>query len=59
MRFSIQTASLRQLVLLSFFLALIPVGVLLWQSNKSLSGVSNYAIASAEQAVSSVRQVPR
>ena len=56
MRFSIQTASLRQLVLLSFFLALIPVGVLLWQSNKSLSGVSNYAIASAEQAVSTVRQ---
>ena len=56
MRFSVQTASLRQLVLLSFFLALIPVGVLLWQSNKSLSGVSNYAIASAEQAVSSVRQ---
>ncbi|GGW54746.1 sensor histidine kinase [Alishewanella tabrizica] len=56
MRFSIQTASLRQLVLLSFFLALIPVAVLLWQSNKSLSGVSSYAITSAEQAVSSVRQ---
>jgi len=55
MRFSIQTASLRQLVLLSFFLALIPVGVLLWQSNKSLSGVSSYAISSAERAVSSVR----
>ncbi len=56
MRFSIQTASLRQLVFLSFFLALIPVAVLLWQSNKSLSGVSSYAITSAEYAVSSVRQ---
>ena len=56
MRFSIQTASLRQLVLLSFFLALIPVGVLLWQSNKSLSGVSSFAITSAERSVSYVRQ---
>ncbi len=56
MRFSIQTASLRQLVWLSFVLALIPVGVLLWQSNKSLSGVSSYAINFAERAVSSVRQ---
>jgi len=56
MRFSIQPASLRQLVLLSFFLALIPVAVLLWQSNKSLGGVSSYAISSAERSVSSVRQ---
>src|SRR5690554_777204 len=56
MRFSIQTASLRQLVLLSFFLALIPVAVLLWQSHKALSGVSQNAVAEAETSVASVRR---
>ena len=48
MRFSLQTASLRQLVLLSFFLASIPVAVLLWQSHRALSGVSQNAVAEAE-----------
>lgn len=56
MRFFVQTASLRQLVFLSFFLALIPAAVLLWQSHQSLSGVSAYAMRSAEQAVQTVRQ---
>lgn len=56
MHFSIQTASLRQLVLLSFFLALIPVAVLMWQSHKALSGVSQYAVAEAESSVASVRR---
>lgn len=56
MRFSIQTASLRQLVLLSFLLALIPVAVLMWQSHSSLGGVSQYAIAEAENSVASVRR---
>ncbi len=56
MRFSIQTASLRQLVLLSFLLALIPVAVLMWQSHRSLSGLSQYAISEAERSVSSVRR---
>ncbi|MGP9799521.1 sensor histidine kinase [Rheinheimera sp. NSM] len=56
MRFSIQTASLRQLVLLSFFLALIPVAVLMWQSHKALSGVSRNAVVEAEASVASVRR---
>lgn len=57
MRFSLQTASLRQLVILSFFMALIPVAVLLWQSHTSLSGVSKNAVSEAESAVTSVRRV--
>ena len=57
MRFSLQTASLRQLVILSFFMALIPVAVLLWQSYTALNGVSQYAVAEAESAISSVRRV--
>ena len=56
MRFSLQTASLRQLVLLSFFLALIPVGMLLWQSHKALSGISRSAVAEAEASIASVRR---
>ena len=56
MRFSLQTASLRQLVLLSFFLALIPVAVLMWQSHKALSGVSKHAVTEAESSISSVRR---
>ena len=56
MRFSLQTASLRQLVLLSFFLALIPVAVLLWQSHKALTGLSQHAVEEAETSVASVRR---
>ncbi|WP_333607084.1 sensor histidine kinase [Arsukibacterium sp.] len=56
MQFSIQTASLRQLVILSFILALIPVAMLLWQSYQALSKVSQYAITEAQTAVNSVQQ---
>ncbi len=56
MRFPLQTASLRQLVLLSFLLAMIPVGVLMWQSHKALSGLSRFATSEAESAVISVRR---
>ncbi|MEH8018350.1 HAMP domain-containing histidine kinase [Rheinheimera muenzenbergensis] len=56
MRFSLQTASLRQLVLLSFFLALIPLAVLLWQSHKALTGLSQHAVEEAEASVASVRR---
>ncbi|HSG52557.1 MAG TPA: histidine kinase dimerization/phospho-acceptor domain-containing protein, partial [Rheinheimera sp.] len=56
MRFSLQTASLRQLVLLSFFMALIPVAVLMWQSHKALTGVSQKAVSEAESSVASVRR---
>ena len=56
MRFPLQTASLRQLVILSFLLAMIPVGVLMWQSHKALSGLSRFATSEAERAVISVRR---
>ena len=55
MRMPFQPASLRQFILLSFFLALIPLGVLLWQSNSALSDVSRYAVAEAESSVDSVK----
>ena len=57
MRFSLQTASLRQLVLLSFFLALIPVAVMLWQSHRALTGLSQHAVEEAETSINSVRRV--
>jgi len=56
MRMPIQPASLRQFVLLSFCMALIPLGVLLLQSHSSLSDVSRYAIAEAESSVANVRR---
>ncbi|MBU0911574.1 MAG: HAMP domain-containing histidine kinase [Gammaproteobacteria bacterium] len=56
MRMPVQPASLRQFVLLSFFMALIPLGVLLWQSHSALSDVSRYAIAEAESSVANVRR---
>jgi len=55
MRMPFQPASLRQFILLSFFLALIPLGVLLWQSNSALSDVSRYAVVEAENSVDSVK----
>ncbi len=55
MRMPFQPASLRQFILLSFFLALIPLVVLLWQSNSALSAVSRYAVAEAETSVGSVK----
>jgi two-component system sensor histidine kinase GlrK len=55
MRMPFQPASLRQFILLSFFLALIPLGVLLWQSNSALSDVSRYAVVEAENSVNSVK----
>lgn len=57
MRFSLQTASLRQLVILSFFMALIPVAVLLWQSYTALNGLSQHAVAETQSAIASVRRV--
>lgn len=55
MRSPIQPASLRQFILMSFFLALIPLTVLLWQSYRSLSNISKYAVAEAEASVASVK----
>jgi len=56
MRSPIQPASLRQFILLSFILALIPLAVLLWQSNSALSAVSRFAVAEAESSVDSVKR---
>ena len=56
MRSPIQPASLRQFILFSFFLALIPLAVLLWQSNSALSDVSRFAVAEAESSVDSVKR---
>lgn len=55
MRWSFQSASLRQFILFSFFLALIPLTVLLWQSYRSLANISQYAEAQAESSVASVK----
>ncbi|MDZ7903915.1 MAG: hypothetical protein U5L01_15910 [Rheinheimera sp.] len=55
LRSPIQPASLRQFILFSFFLALIPLAVLLWQSHSALSQVSQFAVAEAESSVSSVK----
>lgn len=56
MRSPIRPASLRQFILLSFFLALIPLAVLLWQSHSALSEVSRFAVAEAESSVNSVKR---
>lgn len=55
MRMPLQPASLRQFVLLSFCLALIPLIVLLWQSHSALSTLSQDAIAGAESSIVNVR----
>lgn len=55
LRSPIQPASLRQFILFSFFLALIPLAVLLWQSHSALSQVSQFAVAEAESSVGSVK----
>jgi two-component system sensor histidine kinase GlrK len=55
MKMPIQPASLRQFIMLSFFLALIPLAVLLWQSHRALSEVSKSSVAEAESSVNSVK----
>lgn len=58
MKFSpLKTASLRQLVLSSFVLALIPVAVLMWQSHRALTSISQQAVAQASTSASSVRRM--
>ncbi|MDP4529076.1 HAMP domain-containing sensor histidine kinase [Alkalimonas delamerensis] len=53
----LQTASLRQLVLSSFVLALIPVAVLMWQSHRALTGISQQAVEQASTSAASVRRM--
>lgn len=50
-------ASLRQLVLTSFALALIPLGVLLWQGHSALTSINERAMREAQEAVRHARQV--
>jgi len=57
MSLKLQPSSLRQLVLLSFFLALIPLAVLLFQSQRALATLSALAVSEAQYSVRSVRRV--
>lgn len=52
-----QIGSLRQLTLISFFIALIPLVVLLWQSQSSLSKLAQIAGSEAQFSVSVARQI--
>ena len=50
-----QPSSLRQLILIGFFISLIPLAVLLWQSTKVLRQVSRSSIAYSQQSINLVR----
>ncbi|WP_198650554.1 sensor histidine kinase [Saccharospirillum mangrovi] len=50
-------ASLRQWVLTSFVIALIPLAVLLWQAHASLNGINDLAVHEAQDAVRNARQI--
>lgn len=52
-----QIGSLRQLTLACFFLALVPLAVLLWQSQRALDGMSDIAASEAQFSVGMVRKV--
>ncbi|WP_409522692.1 sensor histidine kinase [Nitrincola sp. MINF-07-Sa-05] len=49
-------ASLRQLMLFGFALALVPLAVLLWQGSKSLNELNQLALTEAQNAVATVRR---
>jgi two-component system sensor histidine kinase GlrK len=57
MSLKIQPTSLRQLVLLSFAMALIPLAVLLVQSQRALTTLSALAVSEAQSSVRAVRRV--
>ncbi len=52
-----QIGSLRQLTLLSFIVALVPLGVLLWQSQSTLTKMAQIAASEAQFSVDMTRQV--
>lgn len=52
-----QIGSLRQLTLASFILALVPLVVLLWQSQSTLSAMGEIAASEAQFSVGMVRQI--
>lgn len=53
----LRPASLRQWVLTSFAIALIPLAVLLWQAHAALNGINNLALREAQDAVRNARQI--
>ncbi|PTY35713.1 hypothetical protein BGP77_08690 [Saccharospirillum sp. MSK14-1] len=53
----LRPASLRQWVLTSFAIALIPLAVLLWQAHAALNGINDLAVREAQDAVSNARQI--
>lgn len=53
----VQIGSLRQLTLASFLLALVPLVVLLWQSQSTLSKMSDIAASEAQFSVGMARQI--
>ncbi len=54
-----QIGSLRQLTLVSFLVALIPLAVLLWQSQSTLSRMSNIADNEAQFSVTTTRHIQK
>ncbi|WP_428242614.1 sensor histidine kinase [Gynuella sp.] len=55
MNIRFQPSSLRQLILIGFFVSLIPLAVLLWQSTKVLRQISRSSIAYSQQSSDLVR----
>lgn len=53
----LRLGSLRQLTLVSFMFALLPLGVLLWQNQRMLSDLGNLAVTQARHAVDLTRSV--
>lgn len=53
----LRPASLRQWVLTSFAIALIPLAVLLWQAHAALNGINDLAVHEAQDAVRNARQI--
>lgn len=53
----VQIGSLRQLIVISFCLALIPLAVLLWQSQSTLSKLAQIAASEAQFSVGKARQI--
>lgn len=57
MMFLLRPASLRQLVLTSFAIALIPLAVLLWQGHAALTRINDLAVREAQDAVRNARHI--
>ncbi len=56
-RLKMQIGSLRQLTIISFLIALVPLAVLLWQSQSSLTKLAQIAASEAQFSVDMARQI--